>query len=111
MSLQSLQNNYQPTKQVNELHQALLKRGVETVCEYSDGHKHVDLAILQAGIYIEVDGSQHFTDAKQIKSDFKRGYWSTINAFDTIHIPNSIIEKYLDKVADAITEVVKERIK
>lgn len=99
------------TPQTKALYDALAKRGIESVLEYFDGHKHVDLAILSAGIYIEIDGSHHFTDAKQIQSDFKRGYWSTINNFDTIHISNLIIDKYLDQVADAIAIVVNERIK
>lgn len=47
-----------PTKQVHELGEALQKRGIAVVLEHSDGHKHVDIAILSAKIFIEVDSNQ-----------------------------------------------------
>ncbi len=105
-------NSLYLTKRVTLLQEALMKRGIKSVAEYPDGHKHVDIAILQAGIYIEVDGLQHFTNAKQIQTDFKRSYWSTINDdVATMHIPNIIIDNYLEQVADAIAKVVEEKIK
>jgi very-short-patch-repair endonuclease len=99
-----------PTKQVNDLAEALKKRGVEITLEYSDGHKHVDIAILSAHIFIEVDGIQHLIDADQIIRDFKRDHFSDGDDFHTIHIPNEMIKNHLDQIADAIAEVVKKRL-
>ncbi|MFA5360037.1 MAG: hypothetical protein WC349_03740 [Patescibacteria group bacterium] len=97
------------TPQSRELYEALLARGIKCELEKWDGYKHIDISIPWAKIDIEVDGLQHFLDSEQIKSDFKRSYWSITNDdYDTIHIPNIIIEKYLDKVADAIAKVARD---
>lgn len=99
------------TPQTSELYEALVKMGVKASLEYPDGHKHVDIAILEARIFIEVDGLHHFTNSEQIERDFKRDHFSDGDDFDTIHIPNIVIEHHLQEVAQAIVEVVKRRIK
>ena len=99
------------TEQVNKLNKALQDNGIETVLEFSDGHKHVDIAILNAKIFIEIDGLHHYTNPKQIEADFKRNHFSDGDDFDTIHIPNIIIEHHCDAVAKAIAEMVKKRLK
>lgn len=98
------------TKQAKELYELLKQRGVNASPEYWDEHKHIDIAIPDAHIYIEVDGLQHFTDPEQIVKDFKRTYFSEEDHFDTIHVPNLIIEYHLQEVADAIIKVVNIRI-
>ena len=98
------------TKQTRSLNDALLKRGVQSQLEYFDGHKHIDIAIPNAKIYIEVDGLHHYVDPKQIKSDFKRDHFSDGDDFNTIRIPNEIIEKHLEAIAEAIVQIVKERL-
>ena len=100
----------QITPQVKSLHEALAKRGIKSIPEYSDGHKHVDLAILEAKLYIEVDGIQNFTKPEQIIADFQRVHYSDRDGFVTFFVTNQIIEKYLDEVANALVVVVKERV-
>lgn len=76
--------------------------------EVKDGYKTIDISIPSAKIDIEVDGLHHFLEPEQIKSDFMRTYWSIKrDDYDTIHIPNIIIEKYLNKVADALASVAR----
>lgn len=104
-----MNRNPTPTKQVNELGEALQKRGIGTILEYSDGHKHVDIAILSAKIFIEVDGIHHLTDPEQIIRDFKRDHFSDGDDFDTIHIPNELLKTHLDQIASAIARVVEKR--
>ena len=58
------------------LYDSLVARGVNAVLEYNDGHKTVDIAVLDAKLFIEVDGLQHFTDPTQIIRDFKRSHYS-----------------------------------
>ena len=96
--------------QAKKLFDALRARGVGAKLEYSDGHKHVDLAILEAKLYIEVDGIQHFTKPEQIIADFQRVHYSDRDGFVTFFVTNQIIEKYLDEVANALVVVVKERV-
>jgi len=88
------------------LYDALKSRNVDAILEYNDGHKTVDIAVLEAKLFIEVDGLQHFTNPEQIMRDFKRSHYSDGDDFRTFYVTNQIIEKYLDDVADAITEVI-----
>lgn len=98
------------TPQAKALHEALAKLGVTSILEYSDGHKHVDIGIPDAKLYIEVDGLKHFIDPKQIIADFKRAHYSNQDNFVTFYVTNQLIDKFLDEIADAVAEVVKERI-
>ena len=104
-----IQNKHFSTPQTKELFELLKKGGVNAILEYWDGHKTIDIAIPDAHIFIEVDGLQHFTDPDQIIRDFKRTHFSEGDDFNTIHIPNLIIEKYLQEVADAIIKVAAKR--
>lgn len=97
------------TEQTKRLSEALEKLGIMTRLEYDDGHKHVDIAILNAKIFIEVDGLHHFTDPNQIDADFKRNHYSDGDDIATIHIPNIIIRDYCEEVAKAIAVVVEKR--
>ena len=100
---------YRVTPQVTNLYNALMNRGIKCKIEDNDGHKTVDLSIPEAKINIEVDGLQHFTDSKQIMSDFQRSYWSIKQRdFDTFHVSNIIIDNYLEQVADALATVARE---
>lgn len=98
------------TPQAKKLFYALKKRKISSELEHWDGNKHVDISIPRAKIDIEVDGSQHYTDPKQIKSDIDRSFYSaTRNDKRTIHIPNAQIDNNLDQIADAIAQTVQER--
>ncbi len=90
------------------LFDALISRGVNASLEYNDGHKTVDIAVLDAKLFIEVDGLQHFTNPEQIMRDFKRSHYSDGDDFRTFYVTNQIIEKYLDQVADALAKVIVE---
>lgn len=97
------------SEQARLLHSALLQLGVDAEIEKWDDHKHIDLSIESAGLYIEIDGDNHYTDSDTIMRDFKRDYFSNEDGYDTIHIPNFIIETKLNEVAKAIAEVSQQR--
>ncbi len=96
--------------QVRKLHSALIQRGVDVEIEKWDEHKHIDLSIEPAGLYIEIDGDAHYTDSDTISRDLKRDYFSNEAGYDTLHIPNYIIDKSINEVADAITTVARSRM-
>lgn len=91
------------------LKEALEKRGIKVYEELHDGFKTIDLAIPEAKVNVEVDGIQHLTDPRQIVADLSRGYYSHKNGFDTMHIPNEMIQKHLPEIADALAEAAKIR--
>ncbi len=95
------------TKQTIALAEALQKRGIILELEHWDGHKHVDIYIPKAKIYIEVDGIQHDIKPKQAISDFNRDYFSYKDGFFTKHITNLEIETHLEEIANVIKEVVE----
>jgi len=51
-----------------------------------DGYKHIDIAIPEAKINIEIDGVHHNYNAQQALSDLKRTYYSFKKIF---YIKNS----------------------
>lgn len=92
------------------LYDALIKRGVKAKLSYNDGFKTVDIAILPARIYIEVDDLGHFTNPDQIIRDFRRSHFSDGDDYATFYVTNQIIGRYVDDVADALVEVVKRKM-
>ena len=102
--------NKKPTQEAIDLYDALTNKGIKCVLEHpSDGHKHIDIRLIEAKIDIEVDGDENVTEPTRSESDVKRRYWSYREGFVTIHIPNHIVNQKLDKVADAIFQVAMTR--
>jgi very-short-patch-repair endonuclease len=99
-----------PTPMSSLLFEGLKNAGLPVACECSDSHKHVDLCILPAKLYIEVDGIYHYTKPAQIESDIKRDRFSEQDGYDTIRIPNSAIADHLHKIVKAIKKIAEERI-
>lgn len=73
---------------------AFLKlKGWDVKFEHSDGYKHVDIAILEANVYIEVDGPLHALKKEQALKDLKRTYYSFKNDnIVTLRIPNCLVQ-------------------
>lgn len=98
--------NIQPTPQALLLANALKEKGIDIETEHWDGHKHIDIFIPKAKIYIEVDGLPHFSKPERILSDFERDYYSSRDGFFTKRIPNELINTHLNEITDAIAKVV-----
>jgi very-short-patch-repair endonuclease len=99
------------TIQSKALFYSLKERGINCEIESFDGHKHIDISIPEAKLYIEIDGSQHSLNPNQIMSDLYRDQFSNENGYATKRIPNYMINEHLEEVSDAIAEVVKLRTK
>lgn len=91
--------------------ETLVNKGVKAILQYPDGHKTVDIAVLDSHLYIEVDGIKHFINPKQIESDFRRSHFSDGDDFSTFYVTNQIImnDKYFNKVVDALVQVINKR--
>lgn len=103
-----------PTKEAIDLKEELIKRGVKVYVELNDGYKHVDLALPDAKLNIEVDGVQHLTNPHQIVADLSRGYYSSKLGYSTMHISNEMIRLHLREIADALAQaskILKEKIR
>lgn len=103
-------NKTQTTLHEQKLFDALKKCGVEAVILYNDGHKTVDMAVLPAKMYIEVDDLGHFTNPDQIIRDFKRNHFSDGDDFVTFYVTNQLVDFCVDDIAKALAEVVKRRV-
>jgi very-short-patch-repair endonuclease len=99
------------TPQTVKLKTELERRGIPVEAEKWDGHKHIDLVVSRAMLNIEVDGKQHYEDWRQILSDLHRTHHSDLKGWDTIHIPNAVIENRddLERVADALAMAARVR--
>ncbi|MFP9115766.1 endonuclease domain-containing protein [Flavobacterium sp. RHBU_3] len=94
------------------LYFALKSRGVPVEIEKFDGYKHIDIAIPEAKMNIEVDGIQHNLSAQQALSDLKRTYYSFLKGYITIRIPNSLLrdDYVLEETADYIVGMLNESV-
>lgn len=101
------------TQETIRLYFALKERGIPAQLEKYDGYKHIDIAIPEAKMNIEVDGRHHNHDAKQALSDLKRTYYSFLKGFYTLRIPNSLVynDSILEETADYIVELLNESVK
>lgn len=98
------------TQQAKDLHTALISKGIESDLEFWDGHKHIDICIPSAKLYIEVDGMHHFTNPDQMARDFIRDHYSDDDGYSTLRIPNQVVKDQLDEVVTAIEKVVSQRM-
>jgi hypothetical protein len=97
--------NITSTPQALRLAEELNKRGVKTILEHWDGHKHVDIFLPDVPLNIEINGLQHYTNPVQIISDFNRVYYSDQSKCHTLSLTNQLIETHLHEIADAISRI------
>ena len=97
------------TSEVVDLYFALKLRGFEPDLEKFDGHKHVDIVFERPKLHIEVDGIQHNQNPKQAFSDIKRTFYSIVDGYITLRIPNVLIREELNETASFLVEFILER--
>ncbi len=97
------------TPQAKALFDKLKKIDIKCNLEYWDGHKHVDIAILWAKLYVEVDGEHHFYNYKQMRSDDQRDYFSALDGFETLGVENDEVQYELNEVANWIAKIARAR--
>jgi very-short-patch-repair endonuclease len=102
------------TPEALRLKTGLADKGWKVIHEDKDRHKHVDLAIREAKIVIEVDGSHHNSNSKQGISDIKRTFHDFVNNdIITLRIPNSVMNdnETIDETVKILDSLLNERIK
>lgn len=94
------------------LYFALKNFGIYSELEKFDGFKHIDIAIPQVKLNIEVDGAHHNLNTQQAMADLKRTCHSLAKDYITIRIPNSITkyDNTLDETAFYLSEIIKYRL-
>lgn len=104
-------NKNAPTKEAYKLGMALKARGCPVEFEKWDGYKHIDIAIVEARVNIEVDGAHHNFDKKQALADLKRTYYSFKKNYLTLRIPNSLVkdQKTIEETAEYIVDFLNSR--
>ena len=95
------------------LYFALKMRGVPAIIEKYDGFKHIDIAIPDAKVNIEVDGAHHNYNNMQALADLKRTYHSFVRGYLTLRIPNSLVynDFVLNETAEYIVGFLNENLK
>ncbi|OAV65600.1 hypothetical protein Barb7_03013 [Bacteroidales bacterium Barb7] len=101
------------TNEAITLYFTLKQKGIPAELEKYDGHKHIDIAIVNARLNIEVDGGHHNYSSKQALADLQRTYFSLQKGYYTIRIPNSLIkdENSFNEAVVYIENLYKERLK
>ncbi len=109
------------TKEAKMLGEILNELGWKVEYEKWDGYKHIDIAIVDAKVNLEVDGSQHNLDVNQALADLQRTFHSFRKGYVTLRIPNCLVRdknainttaifvnRFLNKSVEMLNEEVKE---
>jgi very-short-patch-repair endonuclease len=96
------------TSEQEALYLALLNRDVPAEMEKWEGYKHIDIAIPEVKVNIEVDGGHHNTSKRHALSDLKRTYHSHKKGYATIRIPNCLTrdKKTIEETAEYIVKLL-----
>lgn len=97
------------TPEAIKLSKALKNLEVENTLEQYDGHKHIDIAIESAKLYIELDGMQHAFSSKQMLADDDRDKHSHQAGYTTKRIPNAWVNQNVNKLALNIARLADKR--
>lgn len=95
------------TPQTLALYFLLRKKGIHARLEKFDGFKTIDIAVVEAKMNIEVDGSHHNTKHDQALADLKRTYHAFEKGYYTLRIPNSLVKNHLAETAEYIASFVE----
>jgi very-short-patch-repair endonuclease len=95
------------TKHALSLYFLLKKKGIRAELEKCDGFKTIDIAITEARLNIEVDGSHHNTRHDQALADLQRTFYSFQKGYYTLRIPNSLVKNHLTETADYVASFVE----
>ena len=104
------------TPEATKLYNILLKMGIKAQLEQWDGYKHIDIAIPEAKVNIEVDGMQHAYSDKQALADLKRTFHSWKKGYVTLRIPNKLLQegnlfetaKYIKQLIESSAEQIEK---
>jgi very-short-patch-repair endonuclease/uncharacterized Zn finger protein (UPF0148 family) len=105
----SLCLKHQGTKTQKELFIALKNRDLDCEYELWNENKHIDIAIHDAKLFIEIDGNHHLTKQKQFINDLKRDKISMSDTYLTRCIGNVDIEENLEDIANVIARYVSDK--
>ncbi len=89
---------------------ALKMKEINSVLEKCDAPWHTDIAILDAKINIEVDGSHHSWLWRQMESDKLKETFFKEKGFETIRFTNLQVKRELDYCVDEVEKIYKRRI-
>jgi len=102
---------FKPTPYTKKIYLDLKRRGFRVVIEHFDGHKSVDIVAKDAMVHIEVDGSQHNINGELAIRDLWRTYYSYIDGYFTLRIPNSAVYNDLEQTSRAVSKILEENRK
>jgi hypothetical protein len=93
-----------------KLYLALKALNWDPELEYEDKHKTVDIAILSAKLFIEVNGTQHAENCDQLRKDLWRSHYSFQKVFLTLSVFNKALNSAeFHQIVSAINDIAKER--
>jgi very-short-patch-repair endonuclease len=107
--IRKFNNNPQPTPEALRLGNLLKDYGWKVEFEKWDGYKHIDIAITEVKVNIEVDGKQHGFSSRQALADLKRTFYSFRKGYVTLRIPNILVRNNtsIEETAAFINEFLK----
>ena len=96
---------HQGTEHHRNLFFALKDRGVPCEFEAYDGYRHVDIAIHEIKLYIEIGEVLNEINPQQFLADLKKDMFSNQGNYQTRRLNIEFIDGHLNEIADTLKEV------
>ncbi|QWX82671.1 hypothetical protein H0I23_09340 [Cellulophaga sp. HaHaR_3_176] len=90
-----------------KLYYGLREIGINSMLEWWDGKKSVDLAISRVKLNIEIDTEYNTISHEQAIMDLEEAMHSFKNGFTTIRIPHVVVKYYLKETVNNIKGIVE----
>lgn len=90
-----------------KLYYGLREAGINSMLEWWDGKKSVDLAISRVKLNIEIDTEYNTITHEQAIMDLEEAMHSFKNGFTTIRIPHVVVKYYLKETVKNIKGIVE----
>ncbi len=101
------QRKERSTPEAQKIYEILIKNGFNAKLELWDKFKHIDIALPDYKVNIEIDGKHHQNE-KQALADLKRTYYSFKKGYFTLRIPNSLVQGNCYETANYIMRFLRE---
>jgi len=103
----NLMKVYKTPREAIQLYYGLKEAGVNSMLEWWDGNKSIDIAISRVKLNIEIDAEYHMMTHEQAMNDLEEAMHSFRNGFTTIRIPHVLIKYYLKETVNNILGIME----
>ncbi|HDZ04772.1 hypothetical protein LCGC14_0198490 [marine sediment metagenome] len=105
--IELLINKHNTPLEAIQLYYALKEAGVNSMLEWWDGKKSIDIAISRVKLNIEIDSAYDKLTEHEAINNLEEAMHSFKNGFTTIRIPHIVVRYYLNETVNNIIGIME----